>query len=152
MSTVSASTVLEAPPDRVWSLLRDFARIGDWHPYLPAARIENGPGDRIGATRVFATPDGGEHRETLVALDDVARTTTYRFDDDAGLPVRDYRATIAVLDAGDGERALVTWSASYDCDVAAEAAVAGQVRDGILKPGLHALASRFQPTATGAAR
>jgi hypothetical protein len=152
MPTVTASTVLEAPPDRVWSLLRDFARIGDWHPYLPAARIENGPVDRVGAARVFATPQGGEHRETLVALDDLTRTTTYRFDDDAGLPVRDYRATIAVRDAGDGERALVTWSARYDCDAADEAALAAQVRDGILRPGLHALADRFQTTATGAAR
>lgn len=152
MPTVTTSTVLKAPPDRVWSLVRDFARIGDWHPYLPAARIENGPADRIGATRVFPTPDGGEHRETLVALDNRARTTTFRFDDDAGLPVRDYYGTLQVLDAGDGERALVTWSASYDCDAAAEPAVAGQVRDGILRPGLHALTERFQTTPTGAAR
>ncbi len=152
MPTVTASTVLEAPPDRVWVLLRDFAGIGDWHPYLPPARIDNGPADRIGATRVFATPQGGQHRETLVALDDLTRTTTYRFDDDAGLPVRDYWATIAVRDGGDGERTLVTWSARYDCDAADEAAVAAQVRDGILRAGLHALADRFQPTVTGAVR
>jgi Polyketide cyclase / dehydrase and lipid transport len=146
--TVTASTVVETPPDEVWRLLRDFAAIGDWHPYLPPVRVENGPADRIGATRVFPTPQG-EHRETLLALDDLDRTTTFRFDDTAGLPVRDYVATIRVLDAGDGGRALVVWSARFDCDAADEATVVVQVRDGVLRPGLAALVQRFQTVTTG---
>jgi hypothetical protein len=43
--------------------------------------------------------------------------------------------------AGDG--ALVSWSSRYDCDAADEAAVLAQVRDGVLRPGLAALAARF---------
>jgi Polyketide cyclase / dehydrase and lipid transport len=151
MPTITASCVLDAPPDEVWRLLRDFAAIGDWHPYLPPVRVENGPADRIGATRVFATPQG-EHRETLLALDDLERVTTFRFDDTAGLPVRDYVATIRVLDAGDDERALAVWSARFDCDAADAPAVAAQVRDGILRPGLGGLAERFQTVTTGGRR
>jgi hypothetical protein len=140
MPTITATTVLNAPPDHVWTLLRDFAGIGGWHPFLPPVRVEGGPADRVGAVRVFVTPQG-EHRERLLALDDLARSTTFRFDDSAGLPVRDYVSTLSVMAAGDGT--LVTWSSRYDCDAADEPAVVAQVRDGILRPGLAALTGRF---------
>lgn len=147
MPTITESVVLPVPPERAWALLRDFAGIGDWHPFLPPVRVEGGPADRIGATRVFPTP-AGEHRETLVALDDAARRTSFRFDDSAGLPVRDYVSTLSVDPAGDGT--VVTWSSRYDCDVVDEPAVVAAVRDGILRPGLAALATRFAVTEVAA--
>ena len=68
MPQITESTVLGAPAGEVWTLLRDFAAIGDWHPALPPAEIEEGPADRVGCVRVY--PLAGGHRETLVALDD----------------------------------------------------------------------------------
>ena len=53
MSQVHTSTIVGAPADEVWALLRDFGAIGDWHPALPPCRIEDGPADRVGCTRVF---------------------------------------------------------------------------------------------------
>ena len=147
MPTITESVVLPVPPGPVWELLRDFAAIGDWHPFLPAVRIENGPADRVGATRVFESP-AGAHRETLVALDDAARRTSFRFDDSAGLPVRDYVSTLSVGPAG--ADTLVTWMSRYDCDAADEPAVVAAVRDGILRPGLAALAQRFATTGVAA--
>ena len=42
MPQVTESTVVGAPASEVWALLRDFAAIGDWHPALPSAEIEDG--------------------------------------------------------------------------------------------------------------
>jgi hypothetical protein len=48
MPSITESVVLTASPERVWALLRDFAAIGDWHPFLPPVRVEDGPADRVG--------------------------------------------------------------------------------------------------------
>ena len=58
MPQVTESTVVGGPVGEVWALLRDFAAIGDWHPALPPAEIEDGPADRVGSVRVF--PLAGE--------------------------------------------------------------------------------------------
>jgi len=146
MPSITESVVLPVPPQRAWTLLRDFSAIGDWQPSLPPVRIENGPADRVGASRVFPTP-AGEHRGTVVALDDAARSTSFRFDS-AGLPVRGYVSRISVAPAGAGT--VVTWSSRHDCDAADEPAVVTAVRDGILRPGLAALVTRFAPAAVAA--
>src|SRR5438874_9815604 len=131
---ILTSTVLDAPPETVWPLLRDFAAIGDWHPFLPSVRIDDGPADRVGCVRVF--PEAGGHRERLVALDDRARRIEYTFEDTAGLPVRDYVSAMRVEPVDGGTRTFVEWSATFDCDAADADKVIGQARDGILIPGL----------------
>ncbi|MGW3960063.1 SRPBCC family protein [Amycolatopsis sp. NPDC005003] len=137
MPELTTSAVLTASPDRVWTLLRDFAAIGSWHPVLPPATVEHGPADRVGAVRVFA----GGHRERLFALDDTACSIRYAFEDNGGLPIRGYVSGMRVLPAG--EHSLVEWHARYDCDEADEDKVAAAVRDGVLLPGLTALQTRF---------
>jgi hypothetical protein len=140
MPSVMTSTVLGATAAEVWPLLRDFAAIGSWHPYLSECRIENGPADRVGSARVF--PTYGNHRETLTGLDDRARTMSYVFDDSAGLPVRDYGCVLRVVPVTDTGHAAVMWEGSFDCDAADEAKVVAEVRD-FLTAGLTALAQRF---------
>jgi hypothetical protein len=81
----------------------------------------------------------GGHRETLPSLDDLDRTTTFRFDDTAGLPVRDHAATFQATGpgprrhlpghrAGDRQR-VVTSTARSGRDAADQPAVLTQVRD-----------------------
>ena len=74
MPQITESTMVGAPAGEVWALLRDFAAIGDWHPALPPAEIEDGPADRVGSVRVY--PLAGGHRETLVSLDDLRGAET----------------------------------------------------------------------------
>ena len=93
MPQITESTVVGGPASEVWALLRDFGAIGDWHPALPPAEIENGPAHRVGCVRVY--PLAGGHRETLVALDDQNGRIAFTFADHAaGLPVRSYTSTI----------------------------------------------------------
>ena len=72
MPQVTESTVIGGPVSEVWAWLRDFAAIGDWHPALPPAEIENGPADRVGCVRVFplAGPPGDLGRARRSAAQD----------------------------------------------------------------------------------
>jgi Polyketide cyclase / dehydrase and lipid transport len=144
MPEVFTSTVVGAPVDEVWSLLRDFAAIGSWHPALPPCEIEDGPADRVGCVRVF--PLEGDHRETLVSLDDKRRAIAFRFGDNAaGLRVRRYLSTMAIRPITLSDHTYVEWAARFDCDESDEDKVITQVRDGVLIPGLKALEQRFGP-------
>ena len=144
MPQIVTSTVLGAPVGEVWALLRDFGAIGNWHPALPPAEIEDGPADRVGCVRVY--PLAGGHRETLVALDDQQLRIAFTFADHAGgLPVRSYTSMITVRPVTVTGYAYVEWSSRFDCDEADEDKVTAQVRDGIMVPGLRALEQRFEP-------
>jgi Polyketide cyclase / dehydrase and lipid transport len=142
MPQICTSTVLGAPVGEVWALLRDFAAISGWHPALPPCEIEDGPADRVGCIRVF--PLAGDHRETLISLDDRRRTIAYTFPDNAaGLRVRRYISTMTIRPVTMGDRTYVEWSSQFDCDAADEDKAAAQIRDGVLIPGLAALEQRF---------
>ena len=142
MPQITESTVVGGPAGEVWALLRDFAAIGDWHPALPPAEIEDGPADRVGCVRVL--PLAGGHRETLVALADRRRRIAFTFADRAaGLPVRSYLSTITARPVTVDDRTFVEWSSRFDCGEADEDKAVAQIRDGVLVPGLKALGQRF---------
>jgi hypothetical protein len=61
MPQVTESTVVGGPVGEVWALLRDFAAIGDWHPALPPADIEDGPADRGCLPPDLEFPQVGRH-------------------------------------------------------------------------------------------
>jgi len=144
MPQITESTVVGGPVGEVWALLRDFAAIGDWHPALPPAEIEDGPADRVGCVRVY--PLAGGHRETLVALDDQHRTIAFTFADHAaGLPVRSYTSTITARPVTVTGHTSVEWSSRFDCDEAHADKTIAAIRDGVFVPGLKALEQRFGP-------
>ena len=144
MPQITESTVVDGPVSEVWALLRDFGAIGDWHPALPPAEIEDGPADRVGCVRVY--PLAGGHRETLIALDDQQRRIAFTFADHAaGLPIRSYTSMMTVRPVTVTGYAYVEWSSRFDCDEADEDKAIAAIRDGVFVPGLKALEQRFQP-------
>jgi hypothetical protein len=71
MIRVYSSSVIDAPADRVWEVVRDFNGLPDWHPLIADSRIEGGlAADRVGCIRNFRTRDGGLIREQLLTLSD----------------------------------------------------------------------------------
>ena len=130
--TITESTVVGAPTGEVWPCWRDFAAIGDWHPALPSAEIEDAPVPG-GSVRVF--PLAGGHRETLTGLDDQRRRIAFTFADRAaGLPVRSYTSAITVRPVSLSDHAYVEWSSRFDCDEADEDKAIAAIRDGVLVP------------------
>ena len=74
MVQVRQSTIIDAPIDEVWEILRDFNGHDRWHPAISFSEIEGGePVDAVGSVRHFRLNDGGELREQLLALSDKDR-------------------------------------------------------------------------------
>jgi len=66
------STVLDAPTDAAWAMLRDFNGHDRWHPAVATSSIERAhSSDKIGCIRRFKLKDGAELREQLLALSDL---------------------------------------------------------------------------------
>ena len=72
MPRVVRSTIIDAPVERLWAVLRDFNGHKSWHPIVAKSTIERGyPSDKIGCVRRFTMQDGAELREQLLALSDI---------------------------------------------------------------------------------
>jgi hypothetical protein len=143
MATVFASSVIDAPIDRVWSATRDFNGLPDWHPGFRDSTIEDGrAGDAVGAVRHFFLKDGGLLRERLLSLSDHDHAVTYTILE-APLPMRNYVSTLRLLPVTDGNRTYAEWTATFE---AAESDVAGLIDalgNGVYQGGFDALKQRF---------
>jgi hypothetical protein len=135
------STVVDAPANTVWQVVRPFDQSHTWHPALPEATIvDDLPADTIGCVRVFSV-NGNEVRERLLELDDGEHVCRYALEQGT-MPVRNYVGTLRVTPEGD-DRARVDWSAEFECDAELEDQLVGVFEQGIFGPGLAALRDRF---------
>ena len=115
MPHVYASSVLGAPADRVWAVIRDFNALPEWHPAIAESRIEGGaPSDQVGCVRAFRLTDGGFIRERLLALSDYDFRCTYSILE-SPMGVENYVATLKLTQITDGGRTFAEWSAEFDC-------------------------------------
>ncbi len=143
MAKVYVSSVIPAPAERVWSLVRDFNGLPSWHPAIANSRIEDRrPADKVGAIRNFNTRDGGNIREKLLTLSDYDYTCSYSILS-SPMGVENYVATLKVTPITDGNRAFVEWSAEFDCDPAREEELIAFVGGGVFQGGFDALKERF---------
>ncbi len=143
MVRVYTSSVIEAPADRVWSVVRDFDGLPAWHPLIADSRIEGGgPSDRIGCIRNFHTKDGGLIREQLLTLSDYDYECTYSILD-SPMGVSNYIATLKLTPITDGHRTFAEWSAEFDCDETREGELSQTIGQGVFQGGFDALKRRF---------
>ena len=72
------STIIDAPTDEVWALLRDFNGHDQWHPAVGKSAIERGQSsDKVGCVRHFFLRNGAELREQLLTLSDLEQSFSY---------------------------------------------------------------------------
>ncbi len=71
MAMVYSSTIVNAAPEKVWELVRDFNALPRWFPFIASSRMEEGdvPG-RVGSVRTLQARNGGVVRERLLELSD----------------------------------------------------------------------------------
>ena len=117
MAKSYASTVIDAPADEVWAVVRDFNGLGTWNAkFIPACEIEDGKaGDQVGAVRSFTLANGEHLREQLLAHSDRERFYTYDFLKHPFEGVENYYATIHFLPITDTNQTFVEWSTTFDC-------------------------------------
>ena len=139
MVRVYVSSVLDAPPDAVWSRVRDFNGLPQWHPAIADSRIENSEAaDKVGCVRNFRLRDGGQIRERLLALSDYDYSCTYSILE-SPMGVENYVATLKLTPVTDGMRTFAEWSAEFDCDESRERQLTEQIGQGVFQAGFDAL-------------
>ena len=143
MVNVFVSTVIDASPDRVWAIIRDFNGLPDWMPVVASSRIENDePSDRIGCVRNFVLEDGGQIRERLLSLSDYDYACSYAILS-SPMGVRDYVANMRLIPVTDTGRTFMEWSARFDCEPGRERELQTQIGEGVFLAGMNALKARL---------
>ncbi|MEO6896930.1 MAG: SRPBCC family protein [Caldimonas sp.] len=143
MVQVYTSSVIDASADTVWSRVRDFNALPQWHPAIADSRIENGqPGDRVGCIRHFHLKDGGTIREQLLALSDYEYSCTYSILE-SPMGVSGYTATLKLTPVTDGDRCFAEWSAEFECEPGRERELTDVVGHGVFQGGFDALKRHF---------
>jgi uncharacterized protein YndB with AHSA1/START domain len=139
MVNVYISTVINASADTVWSRIRDFNAMPQWHPGIADSRIENDQAaDRVGCIRHFHTRDGGMIREQLLALSDFEYSFTYEILE-SPMGVTNYISTLQLTPVTDGNRCFAEWSAEFECAPGREAELTQHIGQGVFQAGLDAL-------------
>jgi hypothetical protein len=142
MIRVYVSSVIDAAADALWSRIRDFNALPQWHPGIADSRIENEqPSDRVGCIRHFHTKDGGMLRERLLALSDYDYSQTYEILE-SPLGVDNYVATLKLTPITDGNRSFAEWSAEFDCAEGRERELGDLIGQGVFQAGFDALKRR----------
>ena len=143
MVRVYVSTIIDATAENVWSRVRDFNAMPQWHPGIADSRIENSePSDKIGCIRHFHTRDGGMIRERLLALSDYDYSCTYSILE-SPMGVDNYVATLKLTPVTDGARAFAEWSAEFDCAEGRERELTELIGGGVFQGGFDALKRHF---------
>lgn len=139
MVRLRRSTVLDAPADAVWEVLRDFNGHESWHPAVASSGIERGePADRIGCVRRFRLASGEELREQLLTLSDMEQTFAYCLLD-TPIPLLNYVAHVRLAPVTDGDRTFWEWESRFDTPAGREAELESQVATGIYEAGFAAI-------------
>ncbi len=139
MVRVEKSTIVEAPIDRVWDVLRDFNGHDRWHPAIAESEIENArPSDMVGAVRKFRLEDGAELRERLLALSDWDQTFSYCLLE-TPIPLFNYVAHVALKPVTDGDRTFWLWRSEFTTPQGKERELARVVGEDIYMQGFAAI-------------
>ena len=139
LQKVTRSTVIDAPIERVWAVLRDFNSHVHWHPVVAESHIEDGlPPDRVGCVRNFRLADGAHLREQLIALSDREYVSTYCILD-SDIPLERYVATVRLKPVTDGRRTFWHWQSTFSTPKGRERELTEQVGRNVYEAGFEAL-------------
>lgn len=144
LQRVVRSTIIDAPIERVWAVLRDFNSHDRWHDVVDTSRIEGGDkSDQIGCVRSFSLKDGNRIREQLLTLSDREYKSTYCIVE-ATVPLQRYVATITLKPVTDGQRTFWHWESSFDTPPGMERELRDRVAQGVYEAGFENLRRHLQ--------
>ncbi|MCB1433361.1 MAG: zinc-binding dehydrogenase [Alphaproteobacteria bacterium] len=139
MVEVHRSTIIDAPIEAVWNVIRDFNGHDRWHPAVATSAIEAGePPDLIGAVRDFRLADGSRIREQLLSLSDKDHSFQYCILE-APLPLMGYVAEVRLKPVTDGARTFWQWRSTFHPPAARRAELVSLVGEGIYQAGFDAI-------------
>ncbi|MEM9224407.1 MAG: SRPBCC family protein [Pseudomonadota bacterium] len=147
MVRVERSTVIDAPVEAVWDIVRDFNGHDRWHPAVADSAMERGaPTDRVSGVRCFHLADGSELREQLLTLSDADMELSYCLLD-TPVPLFNYVAHVRLLPVTDGDMTFFQWRSQFGTPEGRERELTQMVGEDIYTAGMEAI--RAAVTRTG---
>ncbi len=141
---VNESVEINAPPAKVWSLVKDWNGLHKWHPAFSNTEIKSGENNKRGAVRTLTMADGGaKFDEELDGFSDKRRKYSYRIISDSPLPVVDYSSTILVKSGKAKGSSVLVWKGKFKRKVA-DNPPAGQDDAGVKKAIIGAYQAGLQ--------
>ena len=139
MPRVVKSTVVNAPTEAVWDVIRDFNGHDQWHPAIATSQIErSNPSDKVGCVRNFRLEDGANLREQLLTLSDLEQTFSYCLLD-TPVPLFNYVAHVRLTPITDGDRTFWEWESRFDTPKGQAEELTELVGTGIYVAGFNAV-------------
>jgi hypothetical protein len=139
MVKVVKSTVLNAPVEAVWDVLRDFNGHDRWHPIVADSVVEKGwTSDRVGCVRKFHLQDGSELREQLLTLSDADMAFSYCLLD-TPVPLLNYVAHVRLAPVTDGDMTFWHWESRFDTPPGREKELEVMVAENVYQGGMDAV-------------
>jgi NADPH:quinone reductase-like Zn-dependent oxidoreductase len=139
LQKVVRSTVIDAPIERVWAVLRDFNSHDQWHDVVAESRIEGGEAPtQVGCIRSFTLKDGNRIREQLLTLSDTEHRSTYCIVE-ATVPLQRYVATVTLKPVTDGDRTFWHWESTFATPPGMERELRDMVAEGVYEAGFENL-------------
>ena len=146
MPHIVKSTIIDAPTDAVWNVLRDFNGHDHWHPAVATSTIERAqPSDKIGCVRRFKLKDGSELREQLLALSDLEQSFSYCLLD-TPIPLFNYVAHVRLMPVTDGDRTFWQWESRFTTPAGEERRLVEMVGEQLYQAGFEAIRRRLSET------
>jgi len=143
LQKVVRSTVIDAPIERVWAVLRDFNSHDRWHSAIESSRIEGDErSDQVGCVRSFTLKDGNRIREQLLTLSDSEHRSTYCIVE-ASVPLQRYVATVTLKPVTDGNRTFWHWESTFATPAGRERELGEMVSRGVYETGFADLRRHF---------
>ncbi len=139
MVSIVKSTVLKAPVEAVWEVLRDFNGHDEWHPAVADSAIDRGwPSDKVGCVRRFHLADGSELCEQLLTLSDADMAFSYCLLE-TPVPLLNYVAHVRLAPVTDGDWTFWHWTCRFDTPAGREAELKTMVSENIYQGGFDAV-------------
>ena len=143
MASVTISSVIDAPIEKVWARIRDFNGLPSWHPRMVESEIEDGKkATDIGAVRRFKVASGATIREKLTAFSDDDHLTTYSISEHPA-PISNHTATLKLERVTDGDRTFAVWTSTFDAPADKGDEIARGMGDNVFQGGFNALKAHF---------
>ena len=140
---VRRATIIQAPIEQVWAILRDFNGHENWHPAVASSEIEHGAqGDHVGAVRCFQLGDGGRIREQLLALSDHETSFAYCILE-APVFLRGYVSHVRLRPVTEDNACFWEWRASFDPRPSERESLKRFIAEDIMAAGFRAIRDHF---------
>jgi hypothetical protein len=147
MVKVVKSTIIEAPVETVWGVLRDFNGHDQWHPAVADSRIDRGhPSDKVGCVRRFHLADGSELREQLLTLSDADMAFCYCLLE-TPVPLLNYVAHVRLAPVTDTDQTFWHWESRFDTPPGRERELGEMVAEAIYQGGFDAIRAHLAEAA-----